>query len=155
MSISSEIEILLVEDDPSDAELTLRSLKKDRLTNDIVWVKDGVQALDFLFGRGEFAGRDIEKIPRLVLLDLNLPRMSGLDVLRAIKSDPGTRVIPVVVLTSSSQDKDIIDSYHLGVNSYIVKPVDFDKFCEAIRGLGIYWLLLNEPPPRARSSHTP
>jgi len=152
MSISTEIEILLVEDSPSDAELTLRALKKDRLANEIVWVKDGIQALDFLFGRGEFAGRDIDRFPRLVLLDLNLPRMSGLEVLRAIKGDPRTRVIPLVVLTSSSQDKDIIDSYQLGVNSYIVKPVDFDKFCEAVRGLGVYWLLINEPVPRARSS---
>jgi two-component system response regulator len=141
-----EVEILLVEDNPADAELALRALKKYNLANRVVHVSDGEEALDFVFARGAFADRSVENHPKVILLDLKLPKVDGLEVLRAIKSDPRTQLIPVVVMTSSREEKDIVESYRLGVNSYIVKPVDFDKFLAAVRDIGFYWLLLNQPP---------
>jgi len=146
MSRPNEVEILLVEDNPDDAELTLRALKKYHVANNIVHVSDGEEALDFLYARGAYKGRTCPQLPRLMLLDLNLPKINGLEVLKIIKSDPATRLIPITVLTSSKEERDIVESYQLGVNSYIVKPVEFDKFMEAIRDLGLYWLLLNQPP---------
>lgn len=142
------VEVLLVEDSPADAELTLRALKKNNLANKVIVVSDGEEALDFIFARAAFSDRKIENAPKLVILDLKLPKADGLDVLRAMKSDPRSKVIPVVMLTSSSEEKDIVESYQLGVNSYIVKPVDFDKFVAAVKDLGLYWLLLNQPPRR-------
>jgi two-component system, response regulator len=146
MNKPDEVEILLVEDNPSDAELALRALKKNHLANNIVVVTDGEEALDFIFARGAFSHRQVENGPKVILLDLKLPKVDGLEVLRAVKGDPRTKVIPVVVLTSSREERDIVESYRLGVNSYIVKPVDFDKFVAAVRDLGLYWLLLNQPP---------
>ena len=139
------IEILLVEDNPRDVEMTLRALRKHNLANNVHVVKDGAEALDFIFSRGAYAHRDPNHVPKVVLLDLKLPKVSGLEVLRAIKGDEQTRTIPVVVLTSSQEEKDMVESYRLGVNSYIVKPVDFDKFVEAVGQLGLYWLLINKP----------
>jgi CheY-like chemotaxis protein len=146
MDNPNEVEILLVEDNPNDVELTLRALKKNRLANRVVVVTDGKEALDFLFARGAFSDRKVEDVPRVMLLDLKLPKVDGLEVLKAVKSDPRTRIIPVVVLTSSREERDIVESYKLGVNSYIVKPVDFDQFIEAVNNLGLYWLLLNQSP---------
>jgi CheY-like chemotaxis protein len=143
-----EVEILLVEDNPNDAELTLRALKKYNLANNVVVVTDGEEALDFVFARGAYSYREIQNGPRVVLLDLKLPKVDGLDVLKAMKGDPRTKIIPVVVLTSSKEEKDIVSSYQLGVNSYIVKPVDFDKFADAVKDLGFYWLLLNQSPTK-------
>lgn len=140
----SAVEILLVEDNPSDVELTLHSLRSSNLSNQIEVVRDGAEALEFLFCTGMYADRDIEHSPKLILLDLKLPKVDGLEVLQKIKSDRRTRSIPVVVLTSSREDYDIVESYQLGVNSYIVKPVDFEQFTEAVRQLGFYWLLLNQ-----------
>lgn len=140
------VEILLVEDNPNDVELTLHALKKHNLANRIHVVRDGAKALDFIFGSGAYAGRRLEDRPKVILLDLKLPLVDGLEVLERIKSDPRTRAIPVVVLTSSREEPDIARSYELGVNSYIVKPVDFQQFTEAVRNLGLYWLLLNQPP---------
>jgi len=140
------VEILLVEDNPNDAELTLRALKKNHLTNEIHWVMDGAEALDYLYARGPYADRNRFDIPKLVILDLKLPKVDGLEVLRIIKSDESLRKIPVTVLTSSKEERDIVASYQLGANSFIVKPVDFTKFMEAVKELGMYWLLLNEPP---------
>jgi CheY-like chemotaxis protein len=148
MNNKNEVEILLVEDNPNDVELTLRALKKHNLANNVVVVKDGEEALDFVFARGAYTHRDVENGPKIILLDLKLPKVDGLEVLKAIKSDARTKIIPVIVLTSSKEEKDIVNSYRLGVNSYIVKPVDFDKFIEAVAKLGLYWLLLNEPPRR-------
>lgn len=142
----NEVEILLVEDNPNDAELALRSLKKHNLANKILWVKDGAEALDFLFSTGAYADRASNNIPKVVLLDLKLPKVDGLEVLRRIKSDEKKKVIPVVVLTSSQEEQDRVESYKLGVNSYIVKPVEFEKFVSAIEKLGLYWMLLNKPP---------
>jgi two-component system, response regulator len=139
------IEILLVEDNPNDVKLTLHSLERHKVTNHIHIARDGAEALDFLFRRGDYAARD-ENAPKLILLDLKLPKVDGIEVLRQVKGDPETSSIPIVVLTSSREDVDIKASYKLGVNSYIVKPVDFEKFSEAIRLLGLYWLLLNQPP---------
>ena len=146
MNHKNEVEILLVEDNPSDAELTLRALKKHNLANNVIHVSDGEEALDFIFARGAFSHREVENGPKVVILDLKLPKVDGLEVLRTMKADPRTKVIPVVVLTSSTVEKDIVESYRLGVNSYIVKPVDFDKFIAAVNDLGMYWLLLNQPP---------
>jgi CheY-like chemotaxis protein len=143
---SDAIEILLVEDMAADAELTIRALKKHCLINNLVWVKDGPEALDFLFAEGVYAGRDCDDKPKVVLLDLHLPRLSGIEVLRRIKGDERTRSIPIVVLTSSKEDVDIAECYRLGVNSYISKPVSFDEFVKVVGELGLYWLLLNKGP---------
>jgi len=146
MSNEKQVEILLVEDNPNDAELAIRALNKHRLANNLVHVSDGAEALDYLFARGEYAGRDIENRPKLILLDLKLPKVDGIEVLRAIKADPRVSLTPVVVLTTSREEKDIVETYRLGVNSYIVKPVDFEKFVDVVKELGYYWLLLNERP---------
>lgn len=139
------VEILLVEDNPNDVELTLHVFRKNRISNNIHVVRDGVEALDFIFCTGAYAQRRIEDRPRVILLDLKLPFVDGLEVLQRIKDDPRTQTIPVVVLTSSREESDIVRSYQLGVNSYIVKPVDFEQFNESVRNLGFYWLLLNQP----------
>jgi CheY-like chemotaxis protein len=141
------IEILLIEDNPADVVLTLRGLKKRNLSNKVMVINDGAEALDYIFARGEYDDRNMENIPRLILLDLKLPKVHGLEVLRQIKSNEMTKVIPVVVLTSSTEEKDVIESYKLGVNSYITKPVDFDKFLKAAEEIGLYWVLLNQPLP--------
>jgi len=143
---SSKVEILLVEDNPTDVELTLRTLKKYNLANHVEVVTDGAEALDFIFATGAYKDRKIDKKPKVILLDLKLPKVDGLEVLRKIKSDERTKDIPVVVLTSSKEEQDRIESYRLGVNSYIVKPVDFTQFSKAVSKLGLYWVLLNEPP---------
>ena len=137
---------LLVEDSPDDAELTIRAFEKSRLVNEVVLVRDGQEALDYLFGTGAHAGRDLSVMPELVLLDLKLPKVGGLEVLRRLRQDPRTRRQPVVVLTSSNEEQDIITSYDLGANSFVRKPVDFEQFLEAARQLGLYWLILNSPP---------
>jgi two-component system response regulator len=139
------VEILLVEDNPSDVQLTLHALERNHLANRIHVVRDGAEALDYLFSTGPYAERS-QRNPRVVLLDLKLPLIDGLEVLRRMKEDPRTRTIPVVVLTSSREERDIVDTYQLGVNSYIVKPVDFEQFTESVRQLGFYWALLNQPP---------
>ena len=141
-----ETEILLVEDNPTDLELTLRVFKRHQFANRIEVARDGEEALDFLFGEGAHATRGSIQTPKVILLDLNMPKIGGLEVLRRIKSDPRTRTIPIVVLTSSQEEKDLVESYQLGVNSYIVKPVDFDQFTECLRQIGIYWLFSNAPP---------
>jgi two-component system response regulator len=146
MKAMNPIEILLVEDNPNDVELTLRALKKHNLTNQVQVVSDGVQALDYLFGTGPFAGKRHPAAPKVVFLDLKLPKVDGREVLRRMKADDKTRLIPVVVLTSSKEESDIVESYKLGVNSYVVKPMDFDKFVEAVSQLGLYWVLLNQAP---------
>jgi len=145
MNDQNVVEILLVEDNARDAELTMRALKKNNFSNRLVHVQDGVEALDFLYGRGKYEGRDIEQHPRVVLLDLKLPRMSGLEVLRIIKEDERLRNLPVVVVTSSTEDPDMKTAYELGANSYVVKPVEFDSFVNAMSHLGLYWLLINQP----------
>jgi CheY-like chemotaxis protein len=142
-----ELDILLVEDDPKDAQLTLRELATANLKNRIELVRDGEEALDFLLCRGDYGHRSPSHPPALVLLDLKLPKVNGLEVLKEIKANPATRAIPVVVLTSSREETDMVQSYRLGVNSYIQKPVDFDKFRETIKTLGLYWLVVNQPPP--------
>lgn len=141
-----EVEILLVEDNPEDAEMTLRALKKCNLANKVHHVKDGAEALAFVFATGSYSQRTIEDLPKVVLLDLKLPKVDGLEVLSKIKADERTRSMPVVVLTSSKEDRDVVDSYRLGVNSYIVKPVEFEKFLSAVEQLGLYWLLVNRVP---------
>ena len=146
MTTPNNSTILLVEDNPADAELTTRALKKHNLANDLVWVKDGAEALDFTFGTGAFAGRDVRQLPRVILLDLRLPKVDGLEVLQKIRADERTKLIPVVVLSSSTQDKDIIESYRRGVNSYVSKPVEFEEFFKAVSQLGLYWMLVNKPP---------
>lgn len=144
------VEILIVEDNPNDAEMALRALKKNKLTNNVLVVEDGEEALNFIFRKGKYSERNNESSPKMILLDLKLPKVDGLEVLREIKSNPETKVTPVIVLTSSKEESDIVESYKLGVNSYIVKPVDFDKFVDAVRDLGLYWLLLNESPLKKR-----
>jgi two-component system, response regulator len=144
--MTNTVEILLVEDNPNDAELTLRALKHQQLTNNVIVAHDGAEALDYVFCRGAYRDRHIEDCPCVILLDLKLPKVSGIEVLAQIKADPRTRLIPVVVLTSSHEEPDIAECYRLGANSYIVKPVDFAQFTEAVRALGMYWLLLNQPP---------
>ena len=142
---SKQVEIVLIEDNPHDAELALRALKTYNLANNLIWLQDGVEALDFFFAQGQYSDRSIEDVPKVVLLDLKLPRINGLEVLEKVKADLRTKNIPVVVLTSSSEERDIVTSYNFGVNSYILKPVDFDKFINAVREIGLYWLLLNKP----------
>jgi two-component system response regulator len=139
--------ILLVEDNADDEALTLRALKKANILNPVVVVRDGAEAIDYLHAKGKFDGRDVADVPQVVLLDLNLPKVGGHDVLRAIRTDARTRLIPVVVLTSSKQERDLIEGYNLGANSYVVKPVDFSQFSAAVAQLGLYWLLLNERLP--------
>lgn len=146
MMESNAVEILLVEDSPSDLELALRALKKANISNRIHVARDGVEALEYIFCEGPYVGRKIEEKPKLIMLDLKLPRVDGLEVLRRIKGDPRTRQIPVVMMTSSKEQSDVIKSYELGVNSFIVKPVDFDTFAKAVEEVGMYWLLLNHPP---------
>ncbi len=144
-----EVEILLVEDNPTDAELAIRALNKSKIANKLVWVKDGAEALDFIFSTGAYSGRDGHE-PKVILLDLRLPKVDGMEVLRKIKHDERTRTIPVVVLTSSKEDRDVAESYQLGVNSYISKPVGFDEFAKVVSELGLYWLLVNKPPLESR-----
>jgi two-component system response regulator len=146
MNETHEVEILLVEDNQDDLDMTLRALRKANLTNHVQAVRDGAEALDFIFYQGAFAGRKFERPPKVILLDLKLPKIDGMDVLKRIKSDPRTKMIPVVVLTSSKEQKDVIESYNLGVNSYMVKPVNFEGFAATVKDLGMYWLLLNQPP---------
>jgi two-component system response regulator len=141
---------LLVEDNPDDEALTIRALKKNNIKNTVVVAHDGAEALDYLFGTGAHAGRDVSSLPQIVLLDLKLPKVDGLGVLRAIRGDARTRRVPVVILTSSKEERDLVESYDLGTNSYIRKPVDFTAFIEAVRQLGLYWLVLNESPPEPR-----
>lgn len=143
---TGEVEILLVEDSPRDAELTIRALRERKLANKLFHVKDGAEALDFVFGTGKFAGREVQKQPKVILLDLKLPKVDGLEVLRRVKSDERTKVVPVIVITSSTEERDVVESYKLGVNSYINKPIAFDKFVDAVSEVGLYWLLLNRPP---------
>jgi len=138
--------ILLVEDNPDDVTLTMRAFKKSNVLNEIIVAKDGVEALEFLFGTGRYEGRDMSIVPQVILLDLKMPRMDGIEVLQRIRADERTSLLPVVILSTSSQDKDRIDSYRLGANSYVKKPVDFTQFVEAVRQLGLYWLVLNEAP---------
>jgi len=152
MNAPNQTEVLLVEDNPRDAELALIALKQRHLANRVFHVKDGAEALDYIFCRGPFAGRDSKCPPKVVLLDLKLPKVDGLEVLRAIKTNPQTKCIPVVVMTSSQEQQDIVESYQLGVNSYIVKPVDFDNFSAAVAELGCYWLLLNQFPHEPNGS---
>ncbi len=146
----SQMPILLVEDTKDDEILTLRAFKKAGITNEVVVARDGVEALDYLFGTGTHAGRDLSVLPQLVLLDLNLPRMGGLDVLRRVREDARTKLVPVIVLTSSKEEEDIASSYALGANSYVRKPVGFNEFADAVKNLGLFWLFLNEAPPAGR-----
>lgn len=140
------VEILLVEDNPDDAHLAIRELKKHNLANKLVWVKDGEEALDFIFAQGQFTDRNANQMPKVILLDLKLPKIDGLEVLKTLREKEDTKLLPVVVLTSSQEDQDIIQTYNLGVNSYIVKPVDFENFSKAIREVGYYWVVVNQPP---------
>ncbi len=142
--------ILMVEDNPDDVELTLRSLRKNNISNEVVVVRDGAEALDYLFATGNYSGRDTSVTPAVILLDLKLPKVSGLEVLQRLRADERTELLPVVILTSSKEEQDMINGYKLGANSYVRKPVDFVQFNAAIKQLGLYWLLLNEPPPKIR-----
>lgn len=143
----AEKTILLVEDNPDDEELTLRALRQAKVANEVVVARDGIEALDYLFGKGRYEGRDLAHQPTVILLDLKLPKLSGLDVLQRLRADARTRLVPVVVLTSSSEDEDMLKSYASGANSYVRKPVEFGAFAHAVSQLGVYWLLLNQPPP--------
>jgi two-component system response regulator len=146
---SDELDILLVEDNQDEVDLALHALRREKLANDIFVVRDGEEALDFLFCRGKFVHRSMERPPKLVLLDLKLPKVDGLEVLKQVKSDPRTKTIPVVIMTSSKEERDMVASYNLGVNSYIQKPVDFDQFRETVKTIGLYWLVINLPAPVA------
>jgi CheY-like chemotaxis protein len=148
MERKKERTILLVEDNPDDVELTLRSFKKHNIRNEITVVRDGAEALDYLFATGAYSDRDTTTVPTVIILDLKLPKVDGLEVLQRIRADERTKFLPVVILTSSKEEQDMINSYKLGANSYVRKPVDFNQFSNAVRQLGLYWLLLNEPPPR-------
>jgi len=141
-----QVEILLAEDNPEDAEMTIRALRRNNLANQLHWVKDGAEALDYLFGTGEYAGRDTSRPPRLVLLDIKMPKVDGIEVLKRLKADGRTRSIPVVMLTSSKEESDLVRSYDLGVNSYLVKPVDFKRFSEEVTRVGYYWVAMNQTP---------
>jgi len=141
-----QVEILLAEDNPEDAEMTMRALRRNNLANKLHWVKDGAEALDYLFCTGTYAGREPRKPPKLVLLDIKMPKVDGIEVLRRLKADAATRTIPVVVMTSSNEERDVMESYRLGVNSYIVKPVQFDAFLETVAKIGLYWVLTNRVP---------
>jgi len=141
-----QVEILLAEDNAEDAEMTMRALRRNNLANQLHWVKDGAEALDYLFCRGPYVGRDPSRPPKLVLLDIKMPKIDGIEVLRRLKQDDATRAIPVVVMTSSNEERDVLESYRLGVNSYIVKPVQFDQFIETVAKIGLYWLLTNRVP---------
>ena len=146
--------VLLVEDNPDDALLILRALKKNEVKNEVIVARDGVEALDYLFGTGIYAGRDTTVMPQLILLDLRLPKIDGLEVLRRVRDDERTKLLPLVVLTSSRDDQDLIEGYGLHANSYVCKPVGFERFVEAVRQLKLYWLILNEPPPRAENARS-
>ena len=146
MSGYEEVEILLVEDNPKDAEMTQRALRKHNLGNKVHWVKDGAEALDYMFCRGDYAGRSVGRPPRLILLDIKMPKVDGIEVLRQIKADEKLRAVPVVVMTSSNEERDVVDSYRLGVNSYIVKPIEFPAFLEVVAKIGLYWVVTNRVP---------
>lgn len=146
MKTNEFIDILFVEDSPIDAELTLIALREENLANNVIWLQDGAQALDFIFAEGEYAHRNIENQPKLILLDLKMPKVGGVEVVERIRSDERTKRIPIVVMTSSKEEKDLVDTYKLGINSYIVKPVDFDKFSKSVKEIGFYWLLMNQSP---------
>ena len=141
-----QAEILLVEDNPTDAEMTLRALRRNNLANKVHWVKDGEQALEFMFRTGAYTGRDPASVPKLVMLDIKMPKVDGIEVLRRIKANEETRTVPVVVMTSSNEERDVVESYRLGVNSYIVKPVQFESFHETVAKIGLYWLITNRVP---------
>ena len=143
---STPVEILLIEDNPSDVKLTLKALQKHSLANKVTVLKDGAEALDFLFAQGKYSNRNFKEVPKVIFLDLKLPLVDGIEVLRKIKSDDNTKMIPVVVLTSSKESRDIEECYKLGVNSYVVKPLDFEKFLDSVSNVGLYWVLMNEPP---------
>lgn len=144
--MKEQVDILLAEDNPNDAELAIRALKKNNILNNILHLEDGEAVLHYIFGTGKYAERDIREIPRVILLDLKMPKMNGLEVLKQLKSNERTKVIPVILLTSSKEDRDITEGYKLGVNSYIVKPVGFENFVKAVADIGLYWLIMNEPP---------
>ena len=146
MSSYEEVEILLVEDNPKDAEMTQRALRKNNLGNKVHWVKDGAEALDYVFCRGDYGGRSAGRSPRLILLDIKMPKVDGIEVLRQIKADEKMRTVPVVVMTSSNEERDVVDSYRLGVNSYIVKPIEFAVFLEVVAKIGLYWVVTNRVP---------
>ncbi|HXB94151.1 MAG TPA: response regulator [Puia sp.] len=149
----NQVEVLLVEDNSHDAEMTIRALKKVNLANNLVHVRDGEEALDFIFARGKFSGRETSGLPKVILLDIKMPKVDGIEVLRQLKASEHSRLIPIVIMTSSKEEQDIINSYQLGVNSYVVKPVDFEGFARAVSQLGLYWLLTNQPPlPETQSS---
>lgn len=146
MRTAEFIDILFVEDSPIDAELTLLALREENLANNVIWLQDGAQALDFIFAEGEYAARNMDNQPKLILLDLKMPKVGGMEVVKRIRGDERTKSIPIVIMTSSQEEKDIFDTYKLGINSYIVKPVDFDKFTKSVKEIGFYWLLMNHSP---------
>lgn len=146
MTELQQIEILLAEDSPADAEMTLRALRRNNLANKVHWVRDGEEALDYMYCRGSYASRDPGRAPKLVMLDIKMPKVDGIEVLRRLKSDAALRTVPVVIMTSSNEQRDLVESYHLGVNSYIVKPVEFETFLETVAKIGLYWVLTNRLP---------